>query len=289
LWQKLRQPRSYDFEMIGTKPYDDRLRMPKFPFSEDDIDAIATFVLGLVAEPPATEYLYNPAGAAGAKIRGEQLIKKYNCNGCHMLEVPKIRYGAEVDGLTATDQSIEYPEALSLLKKLRPMRNGETGDFKSVKSEEGIKSLPIVQFDGMVTAAPNPEDPPEDQEYVVELWETLKVAGKEFLPTHKFIFPAGNLDRIIPARGGRYAEWLVKRLVDNKTASVPSLAWQMSPPPLYKQGTKVQTPWLFNFLKNPGKIRHTTVLRMPRFNMSDDEAQALANYFSAVDGTEFPY
>ena len=63
----------------------------------------------------------------------------------------------------------------------------------------------------------------------------------------------------------------------------------MSPPPLYKEGTKVQTPWLFNFLKNPGKIRHTTVLRMPRFNMSDDEAQSLANYFAAVDGVPYPY
>ena len=63
----------------------------------------------------------------------------------------------------------------------------------------------------------------------------------------------------------------------------------MSPPPLYKEGTKVQTPWLFNVLKNPGKIRHTTVLRMPRFNMSDDEAQSLANYFAAVDGMPYPY
>jgi len=25
------------------------------------------------------------------------------------------------------------------------------------------------------------------------------------------------------------------------------------------------------------------------FNMSDDEAKALSNYFAAVDGTEFPY
>jgi hypothetical protein len=28
---------------------------------------------------------------------------------------------------------------------------------------------------------------------------------------------------------------------------------------------------------------------MPRFNMSDEEAQSLANYFAAVDGAPFPY
>ena len=31
------------------------------------------------------------------------------------------------------------------------------------------------------------------------------------------------------------------------------------------------------------------VLRMPRFNMSDDEAQILANYFAAADGVPYPY
>ena len=289
LWQKLRQPRSYDFKMIETKPYDDRLRMPKFPFSEEDIDDIATFVLGLVAEPPAAEYLYNPSGSAGARIRGEKLIEQFNCSGCHMLELPKIRYAADLDGITASDTSIEYPEAVALLKKLRPMRDGTTGEMKSVKVGDSMKSLPIVQFHGLVAGEPEVDLPLDEQEYVVELWETLRVAGKELFPTYKFIFPATSLDKIEAARGGKYAEWLVERLVNNKKAKEKSLAWQMSPPPLYKEGTKVQTPWLFNFLKNPGKLRHTTVLRMPRFNLSDEEAQALANYFAAVDGTPFPY
>lgn len=290
LWQKLRQPRSYDYKTVETKSsYDDRLRMPKFPFSEDEIDAIATFILGLTAEPPPPEYMYNPAGKAGAKIRGEYLIEQYNCSGCHMLEMPKIRYGVDVDSLTATDTSAEYPDAVKLLMELRPPRNGLTGLKKVVKTGDQTKTLPIMEMHGLVTSYPNPDDSPEDQEYVVELWENLKLAGKNFLPTYKFIFPALALDKIEPARGGPFAEWLVNRLVETKQAKEKSLAWQMSPPPLYKEGTKVQTPWLFSFLRNPGRIRHTTVLRMPRFNMSDDEAQALANYFAAVDGTPYPY
>lgn len=289
LWQKLRQPRSYDHMMTNTKPYDDRLRMPEFPFSEEDIDAIATFVVGLVAEPPATEFLYNPGGAKGARIKGEKLIDQFNCAGCHMMELPKIRYGADVDQITASDPAGEYPEALALLRKLRPFQNGLTGEHKTVKTADGTKSLPIVEFHGMVAAYPDPEDSLEEQEYVVELWDTLNVAGKELFPTFKFIFPATNLDQIEAPRGGGFAEYLVKKLVKDGAAKEPSLAWQMSPPPLYKEGTKVQTPWLFNFLRNPGRLRHTTVLRMPKFNMSDDDAQALANYFAAVDGTEFPY
>ncbi len=289
LWQKLRQPRSYDFKMAETKPYDDRLRMPKFPFNEEDIDAIATFVLGLTAEPPNPEYLFNPTGPAGARIKGEGLLQQFNCTGCHMLELPEIRYGADVEGLQASDASAEFPMAVELLNRLKPPRNGLTGETMAVKSGDETKSLPVLSFHGMMAAYPNPDDDPADQEYVAELWENLKVGDKALFPTTKLIFPAAAMQSIQPARGGKYAEWLAARLVETKQVTQLALAWQASPPPLYQEGIKVQTPWLFNFLRNPEKIRHTTVLRMPRFNMSADEAQALANYFAAADGAPYPY
>ncbi len=289
LWQKLRQPRSYDYKMVDTKPYDDRLRMPKFPFTEQDIDAIATFVLGLTAEPPNPEYIYNPTGPQGAVIQGEQLIQQFNCAGCHMLEMPEIRYGAKLDELTASDAAADFPAAVALLNKLKPPRNPLTGEQKVVKVGDESATLPVIGFHGTVVAYPNPEDDPEDQEFITELWENLTVDGKQIFPTSKLIFPAAALDTIRPAKGGRYAEWLANRLLETKQVQQIALGWQASPPPLYQEGIKVQTPWLFNFLRNPEKIRHTTVLRMPRFNMSAAEAQALANYFAAVDGAGYPY
>jgi cbb3-type cytochrome oxidase cytochrome c subunit len=92
----------------------------------------------------------------------------------------------------------------------------------------------------------------------------------------------------LPARGGDFAQWLVEKLSTVRDLN-RQLAWQMAPPPLYKEGIKVQTPWLYQFLREPYRLRQTTVLRMPRFNMSAEEAQTLANYFAAVDGEPFPY
>lgn len=292
LWQKLRQPRSYDYKMTDVKPYDDRLRMPKFPFSEEDIDAIATFVLGLTAEPPSNEYLFNPSGPKGDWIRGEYLLDQFNCAACHMLDVPEIRYGhdpASETEITTIDIDAEIPNAVELLKRLKPPVKAETGAHKTVQTEEGAKLLPVIALDAMITAAPNEDDAPEDQEFIIESWNTVTVDGKLLSPTTKFNFLATHLDGITPARGGQFAEWLVARLQDNKAAKDRNIAWQMSPPPLYLEGIKVQTPWLFRFLQNPEKLRHTTVLRMPRFNMSADEAQALANYFAAADGAAYPY
>src|SRR5581483_1474590 len=69
-----------------------------------------------------------------------------------------------------------------------------------------------------------------------------------------------------------------------------------SPPPLLREGEKAQPEWLFRFLRNPHEIRPVTVLRMPKFNLSDDEAMALVNYFAAADkisnpgeGLVYPY
>jgi hypothetical protein len=70
------------------------------------------------------------------------------------------------------------------------------------------------------------------------------------------------------------------------------------PPPLVREGERVQPDWLYKFLLNPVAIRPEgyMVLRMPRFNMSPEEARALVNYFAAVSrltnpgaGVTYPY
>ena len=121
IWQKLRGPRTYDFEKTETKGYDERLRMPKFPLKEDEIEAIATFVLGLIAEPPAPEYIYTPDERAKNRLEGEFLLAKYNCTGCHVVGLPQITYATKLDDITATEMTpADHENGLAMLLKLRP-------------------------------------------------------------------------------------------------------------------------------------------------------------------------
>jgi hypothetical protein len=46
---------------------------------------------------------------------------------------------------------------------------------------------------------------------------------------------------------------------------------------------------LHNFLLDPFPIRPAVVLRMPKFNMSSEEASTLVHYFAAHDNAEYPY
>jgi mono/diheme cytochrome c family protein len=285
LWQKLRQPRSYDYRKIETKAYDERLRMPQFPFTESQIEAVATFVLGLVADPPPEQYLFRPEGPAADRIEGERLLAKFNCAGCHVLELPEITYAAAPGELVETPLGPgDHEEARELLLRLKPPRNGDTGEVLP----SGEK---VVRFRGLLSSEPLWEEDPEFHEYGFDLWETLEVDGQRLLPASKMLVPAARLISHQPARGGQFAEWLVSHLMNTQPQMQGnrSLAWQASPPPLYKEGIKVQTPWMYQFLRNPEQLRYTTVLRMPRFNLSDDEALTLANYFAAVDGAGYPY
>ena len=296
IWQKLRQPRSYDYKKIETKGYDERLRMPKFPFTEDEIEAIATFVLGLVADPPAEQYLYRPSGPAKDRIGGEQLIEKYNCTGCHMLELPEIKYGADLASIKASKTPDAFgDDIVKLLNKLRPPRQGLTGEKVDVEIDEDgeTEERDVLTFHGLRLQFPEePDDPLVDQTHTFTLWENLLVGDKQIYPTKKMNITGAELLEVGEGRGGAWTEWLVQRLMKTRRAENDGLrdkARQQSAPPLYKEGTKVQTAWLYEFLLEPAKIRHTTVLRMPKFNMSKDEAQTLANYFAAVDGVAYPY
>lgn len=456
IWQKLRQPRSYDYKKTETKRYDERLKMPRFPFNSEQIEAVATFVLGLTAEPPAEKYLFKPKDSTLSRYEGEALLTKYNCTSCHMVELPEVYHSIQPretredvlawildnrEAITAgelgrdkypplqrqiddqaqahanstlkelveqaaqksggdeaamelylnkwfdqypkvlaptyadyadvgmtLEQTIDwfvenrqglmdgslgtYPEDVTKIQTLcelfgleidiRGIANlanvtGTNGqrrlspaesearyranlaqwfdnhpetllvspdtlkDPKQGKLPEGVKALfkikpprsgettlvskdghPVLRFRGLGVFS---ED---DQEYSYDLWETLQVGGRIMLPTSKMLFVPEQVVEIRPGRGGEFADFLANHLAAGDMSKL-SKGRQSSPPPLMGEGLKVQTPWLFNFIKNPEKIRYETKLRMPRFNMSDAEAQALANYFAAVENAEYPY
>ena len=49
-------------------------------------------------------------------------------------------------------------------------------------------------------------------------------------------------------------------------------------PDLTWEGSSVQRGWLVNFLKHPNTLRPALIRRMPKFNMTDDDASTLADY-----------
>ena len=53
-------------------------------------------------------------------------------------------------------------------------------------------------------------------------------------------------------------------------------------PDLTREGSSVQREWLVQFFKNPGTLRPALIRRMPRFNLTDGEANELTDYIMTV-------
>jgi len=62
-----------------------------------------------------------------------------------------------------------------------------------------------------------------------------------------------------------------------------------SPPNLVGEGKKVRTEWLYHFMSDPQPIRPWLKVRMPTFNMSNEEKNTIVKYFSALDEEDFPF
>jgi cytochrome c2 len=325
IWQKLHDPRSYDYKKTENKKYNERLRMPKFYFSQDAhendeaIEAIMTFVLGLVSEPPAAQYVYKPQSQQETLVAGRKLLEKFNCGGCHVLEMDRwqieYRPGWAADDAVAKDRkdqfsapipefddyeflrphftSREQSEATATDRRNRlhaevagmPLRDHTTGELMQKENNDPDEYAPPGIYYEFV--------PYEPAMINGVLWP---VGGPNMVIQASMLAnraPGSDEKAVVPARGGLLARLLFPVVVaDNPTYNTEAKAqeaWGWLPPPLIGEGSKVQTAWLHDFLLDPYPIRPAAVLRMPKFNMSSDEAKLLANYFAAVDGATYPY
>jgi cytochrome c551/c552 len=83
---KLADPGVFDAGKFKPDPMD-RLRMPKPNLTRQDVDALTTMLLGSVDPSLPPDYMYKPADQRAAIQKGWWLITKYNCMGCHQIDV----------------------------------------------------------------------------------------------------------------------------------------------------------------------------------------------------------
>jgi hypothetical protein len=301
IYQKLKEPRSYDYDKTKNKRYNERLRMPQFPFTAEEREAVITFVLGLVADPPQPKYIFKARDRNAALVAGRQVLEKYNCGGCHILGLEKwqISYAPGEFGERAPAPLYPFlkphvgPQELANAAKA-DNRNELHSTLVGLPPADKADGLPVVlDLDNVALDTSSPYAQKE-LKFGLDLYQPTIVDGSSYFPGQAPVFAsAAQIDSRYPTWGGVLAKYLLPVVTQIERQSNPNAsgaeAYGWVPPPLYREGSKVQTAWLHDFLLDPYPIRPAVFLRMPRFNMSSSEATALANYFAAVDNTEFPY
>ncbi len=307
IWQKLKEPRSYDYAKARNKDsFNDRLRMPMFRFDDTEREAVITFVLGLVAEPPAYEFVYHPDAKKQALIAGHRALTKYNCVGCHIidpetwtLEVPNGVFEEQPSDPTQTFPFMPHQFTTSEIEASatpNPLRGTVTAHLQGMPEISGDSGLQrILDEEGdEIDAEEKGTYDPSTLIYPFELWRPTLIDGFAFqVGVVPLEIEASWIHRQRPTFGGDLTKWLLPRAVEIEKEANPQAdgkqAYGWLPPPLIGQGNKVQTEWLHSFLLQPFKIRPAVLLRMPKFNMSPDEATDLVNFFAAKDNANYPY
>jgi hypothetical protein len=275
--------------------------MPKFPFSDTDREAIMTFVLGLVSDPPAPKYIYKPDAHQTAWIKGRQALEKYNCGGCHVLEAERWEVTSKPGEYGEQAATNQYPYLAARFSPESVAKSKKADAAGLVKAHltgmpalNDADALPVVND---VEGDPVENDGDYEQNtvsYPFELWQPTLIDGQKYEPGIMQVnVAASKLTKRMDTEGGVLARYLLPHVTQREKQVNPAAkgteSWAWVPPPLVGEGQKVQSQWLHNFLLNPYPIRPAVVLRMPRFNMSAEEASDLAEYFARNDGAEFPY
>jgi mono/diheme cytochrome c family protein len=303
LYQKLHRPRSYDYlkKSEKYKTWDDRLRMPRFSWANDPdaIEEIMTFILGLTGEKVSAKYVahnrYNEAKKSVAQ--GAKVLNRFNCAGCHVLEMPKFTIPAGTKVAEAfsdfkTNLRSSYTSrGTDYLKEFYP---GLAFDADKKLSADQIEaSLGIKPDDGSPVTIEGMPTGLFENELSVQLWQPVTIRGYTFNVGDTVTLDQTKIQKT-PAVGGDFA-WLYSTFDSERTGKSIDTFWNRLPPPLLREGNKVQTPWLMSFLKDPYAIRPAAQLRMPRFHYGKSETEPsreteeLSNYFAARDHAEFPY
>ncbi len=289
LWQKLRAPRSFDYKKTANKDFNEHLLMGRFSFTPAEREAIITFVLGLVAEPPAEKHLPQPDARRKAVIEGRKVLDKYACAQCHTLEME--RWTIDYD-----PAKFPSPPVVVDLPFVKPQATPAQLVASQKTDRRGLCRVELV---GMPRW--NAEGKPEETEdedgnpqYAFDLWEPAVIAGKVWpVGGASVLVSPGQIVRKRWPLGGDFARLLYPAAAAEAKAAGSTAgtleAWGWVPPPLVHTGRKVQPAWLHDYLLEPSVIRPAAVLRMPKYNLSPAEAARLVDYFAATAGTDFPF
>ena len=264
------------------KGYNPATRMPSLRLSDDEALALTAYLMTLGTKPePDAEIvarLEEPANIA----RGEKLVRKYGCAGCH--DIPGMekesRIGVELTTFGSkpleelffgNDTSIKHTWKDWTFNKIHSPRVYATERVEQLMPhfdlpEKDIKALRVL-LHGLVERKVPESFKADHSERAQQV-----SAGRRRVQEYNCVGC-----HIIDGEGG----YIRKYYEENPT---------LAPPPLNGQGEKVQANWMFGFLQNPeNPIRPWLKVRMPTFGFDGPHADIYVNYFTALSKVDIPY
>ena len=227
------------------------IRMPDYDFTEEEGEALVTFLLSLKNDKLPPKYIKTLIRPSDATARGREAIERHNCLGCHRIS----NEGGNIG-----------PDLTSEGKKSRP-----EWLYAFLKNPYKIRSTPILKA-GM----PAFNFPDEDIRAIVEY---LTLISKEPYPYTVEAINETDGDDIWSG------EKLYREVFACSACHTVNGPGGIVGPDHTDLASRLKRQWIRQWLRNPQAIKPD--VRMPRFQFQDWEFEALTNYLMMLGEQRF--
>lgn len=278
-------------------------RMPNLRLTDAEAADLVAYLMAIAKEAKLPEgYRVELPELSDPKLiaEGRAITRNFGCHGCHLIQglenesrvsVALNEFGAK------TPEDLFYGDALA--NGTVPEKTWEAWTFGKLQNSRAYATEAIVQ------RMPNfalSHDQATPLVVLLKSWDGRVIGERYMKPwgTRETAIHQGRLlaqklncagCHVLENEGGSLRPFLTQAL--EKEGIESSAAPAYFPPDITREGEKVQSEWLFNFLKNPktGEIRPWLRARMPTFDLTDQEANTLVAYFKAYsnEATNFAF
>ncbi len=254
--------------IANPKQYFPNSRMPVFNLTKDQSVLIGDYLLSVKTGSKNPHDFMPNLQDARAKDLGQKLIAERGCAGCHdmkgfdRISAPELTHVGD-----KTADVLEFGNAKGvkrdlysyMLTKITDPRSFDTDKFKGKMPKFGLEKSDAKTIAVYLMSLSGQELPPE---YTKDLQEQNSplLAGRRIFAQHD----CAACHRISGV-GGKVG------------------------PELTREGEMVRPGWMFEFLKQPIRIRWWADARMPNYHLTDQEATTLTEYFMSLSNQPAPY
>ncbi len=239
-------------------------KMPRYQWSDEDLYKVTRYLLTRLTDPDLLTSVPTLETSTPADIQlGRRLFLEKGCASCHAVQGlnPQKDFGPDLSALGGKNVSqLEFGSA-KIPRNMIAYIQAKITDPVSVNPGARMPQyhLNAADLDAITTA-------------LLSMTGTAATRGMQRLivPRKEAIFrPAGTFGEVYE----RYKCYVCHKFDGYGGNLAPDLSYE---------GSRAQRQWLIAFLKNPQTLRPTLTLRMPQFNMTDQEASILADYIGMV-------
>lgn len=250
------------------KTYDADTKMPHYRFDEKQLGLLMGFLAGK-SDSDFPGNLHLDAATQAQAEHGKTLVVDRGCAACHEINGVKKpdNFAPELTAvgsrplekvIFAAGVAHTLPDYIAAkIRNPRPDAGKSTAAMGDLKMPQ--YTLAASQVDALATALL------AQTERAQHLPATLRVAALK----HSDYRPAGK------------AGQLMEDMSCFSCHSINGRGGDMAPD-LTLEGTSVQRDWLVKFLESPNTLRPALIRRMPKFNVTNAEANTLADYILTV-------